>query len=153
MHPGLRRSFDHLLPSRYRLPIRSRLANFYACLDAYREQPQRMVWATALSIGLELLRIARTVVTAWALGLHFPVIVFIFIMPIIIFLVQLPIHIAGLGVREAAFIYLFGQVGMSAAAALALSLISFAVSIIATILPGAWLYASGRRDREKLTRV
>ena len=74
-----------------------------------------------------------------AFGVHLPILVFIVIVPVIILITLLPISIAGLGVRELGFVYLFGQVGMPAEVALSLSLLLrlFAILLAA---PGAWLY-------------
>ena len=141
MHPRFRRLTDTLLPRTVRVSIGSRLVKFYAYLDAYKEQPVLMAWAMVLAFGFQLLRVTRIVIVAWALGLHFPIVHFVVIMPIIIFVTQIPISISGFGVREVSFVYLFGLVGMSPQAALSLSLLSFTISIIVATLPGACLYA------------
>jgi uncharacterized membrane protein YbhN (UPF0104 family) len=52
----------------------------------------------------------------------------------------LPITIAGLGVREAGFVYFLGLGGMPPEVALPLALIQRLFTIVAT-LPGAWWYA------------
>ena len=57
----------------------------------------------------------------------------------VILITLLPISIAGLGVRELGFVYLFGQAGMPAEVALPLSLmLRLLYMLLAT--PGAWFY-------------
>jgi uncharacterized membrane protein YbhN (UPF0104 family) len=53
----------------------------------------------------------------------------------------LPISIAaGLGVREAAFVYLFGLAGMPGDSAFGLAMFVYVISFSAW-LPGGWIYA------------
>ena len=78
---------------------------------------------------------------AYTRDIELPVLYYFVIMPTIILLTLLPISIAaGLGVREAAFVHLFGLVGMAGDAAFSLSLFVYVISFAAG-LPGAWMYA------------
>jgi uncharacterized membrane protein YbhN (UPF0104 family) len=61
-------------------------------------------------------------------------------LPIIHFVVQVPISLGGLGVRETSFVYFLGLVGVSSEKAFTLSIVAYAVTLI-TVLPAAWLYA------------
>ena len=54
----------------------------------------------------------------------------------------MPVSIGGLGVRETAFVWLFGFVGVTETAAFTLSLMVYALSILSA-LPGGWYYARG----------
>jgi glycosyltransferase 2 family protein len=120
--------------------LRAQLAKVYDCLDLYRQQPGPMALGLLVAFGFQILRIVQVVVGAWALGIEMPVPYFFAIMPTIILLTLLPISIAaGLGVREAAFVQLFGMVGMAGDAAFSLSLFVYVISFSAG-LPGAWMY-------------
>jgi glycosyltransferase 2 family protein len=57
-------------------------------------------------------------------------------LPVIFLLSQLPISIAGIGVREAAFVSLFGTVGASAEQALSVSLAFFALGVVNNLVGG-----------------
>jgi len=57
-------------------------------------------------------------------------------LPAILLLSQLPISIAGIGVREAAFVSLFGAVGASAEQALSLSLAYFTLAVLNNLTGG-----------------
>jgi glycosyltransferase 2 family protein len=127
-----------LLPG---LRLREQLAKVYGCLDLYRQQPGPMAFGLLVALAFQILRILQVVVGAWALGIDTPVQYYFAIMPVIILLTLLPISIAaGLGVREAAFVHLFGLVGMPADAAFSLSIFVYVISFAAG-LPGAWMYA------------
>jgi uncharacterized membrane protein YbhN (UPF0104 family) len=127
-----------LLPG---LRLRDQLAKVYGCLDLYRQQPGPMAFGLLVALAFQILRILQVVVGAWALGIDTPVQYYFAIMPVIILLTLLPISIAaGLGVREAAFVHLFGLVGMPADAAFSLSIFVYVISFAAG-LPGAWMYA------------
>jgi hypothetical protein len=130
-----------LLPGARLDRVREQLAKVYGCLDLYRRQPGPMTLGLLVAFGFQILRILQVVVGAWALGIDTPVLCFFAIMPTIILLTLLPISVAaGLGVREAAFVHLFGLVGMAGDAAFSLSLFVYVISFSAG-LPGAWMYA------------
>ncbi|MCA9887942.1 MAG: flippase-like domain-containing protein, partial [Anaerolineae bacterium] len=64
-------------------------------------------------------------------------------MPIVWVVVALPISIGGLGVREAAYVTLFTQVGMDSSLALALSLMHYGMQVMVGVVGGLlWVYAS-----------
>jgi glycosyltransferase 2 family protein len=130
-----------LLPGARLGGMRGQLAEVYDCLDLYRRQPGPMALGLLLAFAFQVLRIVQVVVGAWALGIDLPVQYYFAIIPTIIVLTLLPISIAaGLGVREAAFVHLFGLVGMAGDAAFSLSLFVYVISFAAG-LPGAWMYA------------
>jgi glycosyltransferase 2 family protein len=130
-----------LLPGARLRGLRGQLAAVYDCLDLYRRQPGPMALGLLIALAFQGLRIIQVVIGAWALGIDLPVQYYFAIMPTIILLTLLPISIAaGLGVREAAFVHLFGLVGMAGDAAFSLSLFVYVISFAAG-LPGAWMYA------------
>lgn len=55
-------------------------------------------------------------------------------LPVIFLVTQLPISVAGLGVREAAFVTLFGTIGIAPEASLAVSLTYFALAVANNIV-------------------
>ena len=73
-------------------------------------------------------------------------VLFLTLVPIVMFVTLLPISIAGLGVREASLVALFSQFGvMDAAQAFVLSMLVF-LSGLLSILPGGWIYISQRQQ-------
>jgi uncharacterized membrane protein YbhN (UPF0104 family) len=67
-------------------------------------------------------------------------------LPVIFLLSQLPISIAGIGVREAAFVSFFGAVGATAEQALALSLAFFTLGVVNNLVGGLVYLAFGRQQ-------
>lgn len=138
MRPARRLTLYLLSPASLRW-AHSAAQKVYRALDSYRKRPGLLAAAFATALLFQLLRCAVVAIGAAAFGLHLPFLLFVVIMPIIILIALLPISIAGLGVREVGFVYLFGLAGMPAEVALALSLLTRLLSILMT-LPGAWLY-------------
>jgi glycosyltransferase 2 family protein len=112
----------------------------YRSLDQYRARPVLLAGSFAIAVIFQLMRCAQTAIGAAAFGVHLPFLLYVVIMPVIILITLLPISIAGLGVRELGFVYLFGQVGMPAEIALPLSLLTRVLTVLLAV-PGAWFYA------------
>ena len=142
MNPRSRIVIDKQLSSRLMAPIRKRLAKLYSQLDSYADQIPLMLWAMVLAFGMQLLRIGCTIVGALALGIQLPIITYLVVVPLIFLVALMPISVGGLGVRETAFVTLFGLVGVSPEAAFTLSLLLYVISMVTTI-PGAYLYMAG----------
>jgi hypothetical protein len=81
-----------------------------------------------------------------ALGGDLPFVVHLFVWTLMNFFMLLPVSIAGFGVREAAFILLFGLFGVSRETSLAASFLSLACTL-AAIGPGGLLWLSRAFDR------
>ncbi len=106
----------------------------YAC------GPRAIGGALAVSFVFNVLLIAVNYLIALSLEVEISLSYFLLFIPLISFLLTLPISLSGLGVREGAYIYLFAQAGVSAPLALAMSLLFYALNV-ATGLIGGVLYA------------
>ena len=95
-----------------------------------------------LAVGLGLTLAVQLIASCggWllllALGVNLPLIVHVFVWALMNFVMFLPVTIAGLGLREASFILLFGFFGVSREAALAASLLALGCALV-SIVPGA----------------
>ena len=69
--------------------------------------------------------IVGTYFIARSLGVVLPFTLFLVVVPVVFVATLLPISLGGLGVREGAFVYLLGLVGVDASSALALSLLVY----------------------------
>lgn len=115
--------------------------NTFGALRVYRAHPRALATSFLVGMLFQFSRILQVAVGAWGLNLAIPFWQIMAFMPAIIFLTLLPISIAaGLGVREAAFVFFFGLTGVEPFAAFTLSLYVYLISF-ATGLPGAYLYA------------
>ena len=146
MNKNWRKMIDRLLSRQWLSSIREGTRKFYTRLDAYANQPWLLVWSMVLAFGMQLIRVGCTIFGAWALGVQLPMMTFLAIVPLIFLIALLPISVAGLGVRETAFVSLFSLAGVSAEVAFTLSILLFVMSILTT-LPGAYFNASESTSR------
>lgn len=72
--------------------------------------------------------------------------------PIISAVSMLPVSINGLGVREGAYVLLFGKLGLSAAQALTLSLSFFIIVTIVSLLGGVFFVMEREKQQYVVTR-
>jgi glycosyltransferase 2 family protein len=101
----------------------------------------RVLTASMLVQGL---RVLQAFCLARAIGIVLPLTTFFVYIPISVLLMQVPVTISGLGTTQVAFVWLFGQAGVRADAATALSLLFLALGVVGS-LPGAFLYIAGER--------
>jgi uncharacterized protein (TIRG00374 family) len=99
------------------------------------------------SVMVQALRVLQAFCLGRALGIDVPIGMFFVFVPIAVLMMQLPITVSGLGVAQGAFVLLFGQAGVPAAQATALSLLFIALGFLGN-LPGALLYAMGDRPKQ-----
>jgi uncharacterized protein (TIRG00374 family) len=95
------------------------------------------------SVGVQTLRIVQAYYLGQGLGLDAPLWAYFAFVPLILLVMLLPVTFNGIGTSQAAFVWFFGRVGVSAGAAFALSVLFVALGIVGN-LPGALLYIGGR---------
>jgi glycosyltransferase 2 family protein len=93
-----------------------------------------------VSIVFNLVLIAMNIFIGLALALQINIAYYLVFVPLTSLVLILPISVGGLGAREQTYITLFGQVGVPKEAALALSLLVYAVGNLVTGLIGGILY-------------
>jgi uncharacterized membrane protein YbhN (UPF0104 family) len=118
-------------------PIR-RAVGFVA---PFLHRPAATLPAVALSLILQVSLAVCQFVLARGLGLSFPLTLFLLCVPITNVVASLPVTLNGLGVRESAYLLLFGMAGMSKDDAIALGLLWFATTM-AGGLTGAIAFAT-----------
>lgn len=146
LHSAPRRLLAQVMPGPVAVRIGPRLDRLYSALDVYRTRPGMLGWAILLAIGFQVLRVVVVAVSAAAVGVHLPIAYFFIFAPIIAMLSMAPISFAGVGIREATYVYLFSLVGIAAEQAFAASVLVQIIGLL-SCLPGAWLYARGARTR------
>ena len=102
--------------------------------------------ALAISLVFNALLIAVNYLIALSLGMEIPLWYFLLFVPLISFLLVLPISLSGLGVREGGYVYLFAQAGVSAPLALAMSLLFYALNVATGLIGGALYAFEGMRN-------
>lgn len=115
-----------------------KVQQFRISLAAYRTRA--ISGALLASLAFNVLLMVFNYLIALALGIRISPWYFLIFIPIISFLLTLPVSLSGLGVREGGYVLLFGQAGVPSSLAFALSLCVYAAAV-ATGLIGGLLYA------------
>jgi glycosyltransferase 2 family protein len=119
------------------------IAAIVGAFELYRGQWQTLAIAFALSLLLQFNVIVHFVLIAQALGLDVPARDFCLIVPLVSFVIMLPISINGIGLRENALAVMLGYYGAGAAEAVALAWLVHIANLILS-LAGGLIYASRR---------
>lgn len=116
--------------------LKSRARGFLSGISACVSDPCALAWVILLSIGFQALVVLINHAIFQALGNQVSLAYCLLFIPIIMAISLLPISINGLGVREGAYVYFFGQIGLSAAEAVAASLLFFILVALASLIGG-----------------
>ncbi len=95
--------------------------------------------ALGVSFVLNVLLIAMNYLIALSLGVQISIWYFLLFVPIISFLLMLPVSLSGWGVREGGYVYLFAQAGVAAPLALTMSLLVQSIQLALGLI-GALIY-------------
>ena len=127
-----------------RLPLlrsllgKPRVKQFRASIVAYRTRA--ITNALLASVVFNGMLMVINYLVALAFGVRISPWYFLIFVPIISFLLALPVSFSGLGVREGGYVLLFGQAGVPSSLAFGMSLCIYAM-MVATGLIGGLLYA------------
>ncbi len=136
-----------------RLPFEKIRQELDTAFQLYKNHRMALAYALAISLFSHF----SAMVMAWgysrAVGVEESVslVHFCSYVPVIMIFAALPISVGGLGVGEAAYVRLFGPVGMSAAEAVTISLLGRLTNLLLS-LPGGVLLATGR-DRKEIAEA
>jgi uncharacterized membrane protein YbhN (UPF0104 family) len=96
----------------------------------YLHRPLSLIPAIVLSIVLQITLAVGQYILAAGLGLTAPLSLFVLCVPIANVFASLPLTLNGLGIRESAYLLLFGMAGMRKEDAIALGLLWFAITMV-----------------------
>lgn len=130
-----------------RFDLGDRLAGVYDATYDYRGAGRALVPVVALSILFRLVLVVNNYVVAVGLGMDVPFVYFLVFVPLVEVLLFVPVSIQGFGVRETAYVYLFGAVGAPAGAALTLGIAMQLVLGVFNNLLGGLVYLRGPYSR------
>lgn len=139
---AIARSIGERLPGTSPRKLSARL------IDATRRYSRHHADVTtvlAASIVVQGIRVLQAWCLGASLGITAPLSIYFVFIPLIVIVMQLPITVSGLGTSQAMFDLLFTRAGVASADAVALSILFIALAIVGN-LPGALLYATGRRS-------
>jgi glycosyltransferase 2 family protein len=134
-----------LVPAdRHEGPVASRLIKLGDAVSRYRDHRGALAHVMAWSIVVQLLRITQAYLLGRGLGIDVSFGYYLLVMPIGLFMLLLPISVSGLGVPQAAIVWLLEPVGVASEPAFALSTL-IVLTGLAGNLPGLWLWLAERR--------
>jgi uncharacterized membrane protein YbhN (UPF0104 family) len=122
------------------------IAGFYAFFHETFRNRRAMAQAYGYALLIQLLTIVEIYCISLGLVQRPPFAALFVFVPLILTITAVPISISGLGLREGAFVVLFGLTGITAEAAASISFIWF-LSLAAGSLPGLVAYVLRRKDR------
>jgi uncharacterized protein (TIRG00374 family) len=117
-------------------------------IDAVRRYSRHrgeLVNVLGMSVGVQVIRVIQAWCLGRALGIEAGLVMYFIFIPIVLLIMLLPITVSGLGTSQGAFGWLFGTIGVPAAAAVALSILFVALGVVGN-LPGGVLYVLGNRE-------
>jgi uncharacterized protein (TIRG00374 family) len=118
----------------------SRLEELYEAVYEYRGEKTALGIALVLSVVFRLLLIGSNYVVAIGLGIDLPPVYFFVFIPLVEFLLFIPISIQGFGVREGAYLYLFSAVGVADGLALTFGVVMQLILRVINNLIGGVVY-------------
>ncbi len=110
-----------------------RWTSWHARLRDYCITPVRLLKALGYAFAIQTCAVGINILTAQALGLPIAAWKLWLSLPLITLVSMLPISIGGFGVRENSYVFLLGLLDVSAAEALVLSLVVYAVLLMVTV--------------------
>jgi uncharacterized protein (TIRG00374 family) len=111
-----------------------------AAVTTYEQQRGKLLRAVALGFPVHLFSICIFICTGFAIGAPISVTDMLFVGPLVITATVLPISLSGLGVREAAFMYLLTKAGVTMTEAALLSFLGYLIGRAISLVGGfVWL--------------
>jgi uncharacterized membrane protein YbhN (UPF0104 family) len=119
----------------------------------FGKQPLLLFQMLAISMALNIFCVLQIMALARGLGLSISPLALFVIVPVVVCISALPISPSGLGVRENLYVLMLGvkEINVDATAALSLSLLAYAGSLLWSILGGI-VYMT-RRERDHLAEI
>jgi hypothetical protein len=125
--------------------INKKIDSLYKALMGYKSHPDILIKVFCYSIVVQ----ASMIICYWllgiGLGMELSLIYFFLFIPLATVISMLPVSLAGLGIREGAFVYLFTRAGATPEEALTLSLMWFAIMVVVSTAGGIEYVRTGGR--------
>jgi uncharacterized protein (TIRG00374 family) len=130
------------LPGRFR-KVGDKIRAFRSAIVLYRERKKLLGGALTLGLLLQLNYVLHFYLIGRALDLGLPFGVYLVAVPLVAVLLLLPVSINGVGVRENAYLFFFGPLGVAASRTVAFCWASLAALLVFGVV-GGLLYAVRR---------
>jgi hypothetical protein len=122
------------------LDVGRRLERVYTDIYSYRDARRALFVALLLSFLFRVALVLSNYVVAMGLSIDVPLVYFFVFIPLVELLLFLPISIQGFGVRETAYLYVFGAVGVADGLALAFGVVMQLILQVVNNLIGGVVY-------------
>ena len=114
-----------------------KIRGFYDAIYSYKEYTRELKYSVLISFVYQAVNIFAIVLLALSLNLRIPIIYFFVFIPIITVVAMLPISINGFGVQDGSYIFLFNEIGVTAASALSMSILTHVLRLSCGLVGGA----------------
>jgi glycosyltransferase 2 family protein len=149
----LRRPLGRLSAPLARVRLERPVRGLYQGIHAYRDHVGVLIWATALTLVIQAVRVLAIWLTGKAVGVDLSPRLYYVMGPMLFLVMLVPFTINGLAVREAFFVSFLGAVGIGADAAFATGFLFFLVTILMAVPGGLILAWEGLRGATRPPRV
>lgn len=121
--------------------VRKLVAKMSEAFEPFRGKTRALTWAMALSLLLQFNVIFHYYLISEALGMNIPLVKFLVIIPLAMFVQMAPVSINGIGIRESFYVFFLTRIyGVPFEASLAFSWISYGMILLLGVLGGV-IYA------------
>lgn len=134
LHNMIRKIFEKIL-SKYPKYFNFIYKIFHS-FSTFGKDKKVLIKVCLIGLAMSFLKVFIDYAIAISLGIHIPYIWFLGLIPSISMIALLPISIAGLGIREGAYVALFSILGVSSTLSLSISLAVFALNILLCLIGG-----------------
>ncbi|RMG02035.1 MAG: UPF0104 family protein [Nitrospirae bacterium] len=117
---------------------------FYEYFSSLLRNVKLLFETIGISLLIQIFGIVSVYFISWGLGCRIGLIDLCIILPIVIMITTIPVSISGLGIREGAFVFLLGKIGVAPEVATSISLAWF-FSYAVGSLPGLFYYMRWRK--------
>jgi uncharacterized protein (TIRG00374 family) len=130
--------------------INRKIDSFYRALMGYKGEWAILLKAFSLSLIIQGSVITGYYILARAIGMDMPLNYFFFFVPLATVVAMVPLSLAGLGIREGAFVFLFAKAGGSSAEAMSISLLFFFSMLVISLIGGVEYLRRGSISMKKV---
>ncbi len=118
--------------------LRRHVKDFYYSLYEFRDRKGTLAAVMLASLVYQALHILTVYFIALSLGIELSLVYYFLFIPVVMVVSLIPISLNGLGMREGAWVILFGQVGLSSAEAFSMSILSYLVMSVVSLAGGVF---------------
>jgi glycosyltransferase 2 family protein len=152
-YPSCHRILTRILHRMHLIKIARKIDLISNAFQISGKHPSMLLISLLISLVNQALVIAVTWILALGLWIDVPLYYFMIFVPVITLISMIPISLNGMGLREYAFMTLFGSIGVPAGACIALGLLS-SIVIVLSSLPGGivYIFFKNKNDEQQMAR-